>query len=307
MKAMHTAGIGRMARARPAVSLRTLGWMSLVLAAVTAGLITYGSWVRVSGSGLGCPDWPLCAGGVLPKESGAQAIEYGHRLLAGLTMLATWAMGYVFWRRRAEAPRAALFLIGASLLILVQAILGGVTVLTDLSGWVRLAHLGVSMSTLGLMTAGGLVVLAQGWEAPRARLPVLPLVLIGAAVIMAGGSIVATQNSFACTTLPLCTHPRDGTAEALHVLHRSLGLVLGAGIALGWLHAWRRGTNRPILLAQAVLTVALAAQMSMGAYSLTQHLPNHLRILHLGLATVTWWAVVALWVLATARYRDGRI
>ncbi|MBI3743986.1 MAG: heme A synthase [Chloroflexi bacterium] len=300
-----TRAVGRIQRISASIPLRTLGWMALVLAAVTAGLITYGSWVRVSGSGLGCPDWPLCNGGVVPKQSVAQVIEYGHRLFAGITMLATWALAFVLYKRRVESPRASLFLIAASVLILAQALLGGATVLTDLSGWVRLAHLGFSMSALGATTAGALTILAKDWEEPKARLPVLPLILIAISIIMVGGSIVATKSSFGCTTLPLCDHPATDTAKWLHTFHRTLGLVLGAGIVLAWLHVLIRGSNKPIRIALLGATVTVAAQMSVGAFAITQHLPNGLRIAHLGLAASVWWALVSLWVLATAQYGEA--
>ena len=84
-----------------AVSPRSIGMLALAAALMTAGLITYGSWVRVSGSGLGCPDWPLCQGGVTPGDTAA-AIEFGHRVYAGLTMLAVFAAAALAFPRRAE-------------------------------------------------------------------------------------------------------------------------------------------------------------------------------------------------------------
>ena len=70
-----------------AANVRRAGWLALVAAVLTLGLIAYGSWVRVSGSGLGCPDWPLCEGVLVPEIEGATAIEFGHRVYAGITML----------------------------------------------------------------------------------------------------------------------------------------------------------------------------------------------------------------------------
>ena len=70
-----------------AADVRRAGLLALVSSVLTVGLIAYGSWVRVSGSGLGCPDWPLCEGVLVPEIQGATAIEFGHRVYAGFTML----------------------------------------------------------------------------------------------------------------------------------------------------------------------------------------------------------------------------
>ena len=70
------------------VQVRRAGQWAAAAAVLTIGLIAYGSWVRATGSGLGCPDWPLCEGVVVPELEGATAIEFGHRVYAGVTMLA---------------------------------------------------------------------------------------------------------------------------------------------------------------------------------------------------------------------------
>jgi heme A synthase len=54
--------------------MRRAGQLAMIAAGLTGGLIAYGAWVRVSGSGLGCPDWPLCEGVVIPKLEGDTAI-----------------------------------------------------------------------------------------------------------------------------------------------------------------------------------------------------------------------------------------
>ena len=135
--------------------MRRAGYWALSAAVLTIGLITYGAWVRVSGAGLGCPDWPLCEGVVVPKLEGATAIEFGHRVYAGVTMLAAALAAWHAFRARAADPRTARLLLGALVAILAQAGLGGATVLTELHGMVRLAHLTFSLLTLALLTVGG--------------------------------------------------------------------------------------------------------------------------------------------------------
>ena len=133
---------------------RRAGWLAFAASVLVVGLITYGSWVRASGSGLGCPDWPLCEGNLVPTLEGDTAIEFGHRFYAGITMLVV--AGAAWFAFKGRLADGVLFkILGVALAaILVQAVLGGITVLTELDGNVRLAHLPLAMATLALLTAG---------------------------------------------------------------------------------------------------------------------------------------------------------
>ncbi|MEE9285105.1 MAG: COX15/CtaA family protein [Dehalococcoidia bacterium] len=302
---MTASTISHMTGLDTGLALRRIGWLALATAAVTAGLITYGAWVRVSGSGLGCPDWPLCNGGILPGEERAAAIEYGHRLLAGLTMIMVAVLGVWGFRRRREAPLAAAFLVGAAVLILAQAALGGIAVLADLPGAIRLAHLAMGMTILGLLTFGGLNALSRDWELPRVRVSPLPLALVGAGTIMIGGSIVATQTSFGCLDLPVCDGGASTMATWLHGLHRTLGLVLVAGVAAMAWTVRRQGGSRPLLAVLGVSAALVAAQLGIGVVSVAATFPSELRVLHVALATLTWWSLAGFWALAVLSAKES--
>src|SRR4051794_14741990 len=71
----------------------------VALAALTLIVFT-GAAVRLTGSGLGCPDWPKCYGGVAPPLETHAWIEYGNRLISGFVGLAAVAAGALAWRRR---------------------------------------------------------------------------------------------------------------------------------------------------------------------------------------------------------------
>jgi len=294
-----------MQRVESRVTARRIGWMALALALVTAGLITYGSWVRVSAAGLGCPDWPLCDGGLLPGGTRASAIEYGHRILAGVTMVLVAAVGVLAFRRRREVLGSWALLALAAVLIFVQAGLGGITVLADLPGWVRLAHLAMGMIIVALLAAGGLAVLARQWAPSPSPLHAFPLVLTAAGIIMVGGSIVATHTSFGCLDLPVCDGGASTMATWLHTLHRSLGLVLFAGVVFMAVEMRRRGGTRPMAVALGSLALFLVVQMSVGAASIAVEMPDGLRVLHVALASLTWLSLIALWVLSTAPNRGA--
>ena len=280
-----------------AVSPRSIGMLALAAALMTAGLITYGSWVRVSGSGLGCPDWPLCQGGVTPGDTAA-AIEFGHRVYAGLTMLAVFAAAALAFPRRAEIRAPAFFLLSAAALILIQALIGGVAVLTELPKFIIMVHLTMGMTILALLTAAGLRILTRDGGAPPFNLPTRAAVLTAAGAIMVGGSIVATQTGPGCLNLPFCDSDSTTMATWLHTFHRVLGVVLfvtAAAIAF----AVRRSGGPPLAAGlSAGLVVLVIGQMTAGAVAVVTTFPESLRILHVGFATLIWASLIGLWALA---------
>src|SRR5215218_9712632 len=104
------------------------------LALVFLTLIVFtGAAVRLSGSGLGCPDWPKCYVRVAPPLQTHAVIEFGNRILSGFVGLAAVAAGLLAWRRRPF--RRDLAMIGALLPLGVvgQAVLGGFTVRNHLA------------------------------------------------------------------------------------------------------------------------------------------------------------------------------
>ena len=277
---------------------RQAGWLALAAAVLTVGLITYGSWVRASGSGLGCPDWPLCEGSIVPTLEGDTAIEFGHRVYAGLTMLVTAAAAWLSWRSRRADPLLAKVLVGALGAILVQAVLGGITVLTDLHGDVRLAHLSVAMITLALLTGGAVRGLdVQGLPLPGVRIAAV-FAAWGGIVVLVGGSIVGRSLSGACPGLPFCDDLSPVEAAWLHGTHRTLAtLLLLALVGLGvWLTKKGAPPLAKALNHTAVLLIVL--QIVVGVTAVANSLPEALRVLHVGIASLIWWALVTQWVLA---------
>lgn len=128
--------------------VRMLGWATLIANAV---LVVTGGAVRLTGSGLGCPTWPRCTEDSFTPHGAYNlhsAIEFGNRMLtfvlvaiAVATFVAAWQTG------RTELRRLALVL---ALGIPAQAIIGGITVLTDLNPWVVSFHLLTSLAMIGL-------------------------------------------------------------------------------------------------------------------------------------------------------------
>src|SRR5450756_3148064 len=106
--------------------------------------IALGGVVRVSGSGLGCPDWPLCHGRPYPPANLHAIIEYSHRAVGtvtGVLIIATVITAWVVWRARRPAVA---WLATASLIgVAGEGALGGVVVVNELASWLVLIHLGL--------------------------------------------------------------------------------------------------------------------------------------------------------------------
>ena len=123
------------------------GYALLAVAAAvsTLALIAVGGVVRTTESGLGCPDWPLCHGGLLPPLERAAIIEYAHRTAASVVgLLILWVAAWTLWRRRADRALAVLALASLPLLA-VQAWLGKEAVERELPALIVTLHLATGL------------------------------------------------------------------------------------------------------------------------------------------------------------------
>ena len=144
---------GRPAAGRLAPAMAAAALASALLA------VTLGGVVRVTGSGLGCPDWPLCYGQVIPPWELAAWIEYIHRLSAAVAGVFTLLMVVAVYAEYGSRSRVFALAAAAGVFLLVQAALGAFTVLSEIEpGW-ALLHTGVAAGLVGLLalTAAQLV------------------------------------------------------------------------------------------------------------------------------------------------------
>jgi cytochrome c oxidase assembly protein subunit 15 len=128
--------------------LRGLAWATLIANGV---LVVTGGAVRLTASGLGCPTWPRCTDeGFTPHGSLSMhsAIEFGNRTLTGVLAAIAVATFVAAWESRRRDLRLLALLLGLG--IPAQAVIGGITVLTDLNPWVVSFHLLCSMAIIGL-------------------------------------------------------------------------------------------------------------------------------------------------------------
>lgn len=277
--------------------VRRAGKLAAVAAVLTVGLIAYGAWVRASGSGLGCPDWPLCYGTVAPHLSKPVWIEWGHRLFAGLVIIATALAAWTAYRARSDDGGLFRLLAGVLALLLGQAVLGGVVVLTELNNLAVLVHLAIAMASLSLMVLAAVSALVPAIPVALSRGTVLGLVGGGALVLLLGSSLVATNVWANCPGLPLCDGRTDLGPGVLHYAHR-LGaavlflLLLAVGVRLR-----RLGASALVKVAVHGALGLLVAQGAVGIAGVVWVFPEPVRVLHLGLAGLAWACLSLLWAL----------
>ena len=281
---------------------RRLVYLTL-LAALAAAI--WGGIVRVTGSGLGCPDWPLCHGQFLPSLDVATRIEWFHRFLAivaGVTLaaLALWTLV-----RYRQDRRAMAFVGVAVLLYWLQAILGAITVLLELPDtWVTV-HLANAELLLAVLTVYAVVLrwplAGAGLAKPSAFTWLALSGAVGTFVLMLSGAYVRGDGAtLACSTWPLCDDGIPlGGAAAIHMAHRYIAAAVGIIVAFAVAGAWKRRRDIPGLGAAAILVGGLfGLQVIVGALNpLSGFSPWPLGA-HPAVATALWCSTVALAVLA---------
>jgi cytochrome c oxidase assembly protein subunit 15 len=278
-------------------------------------IVLSGAAVRLTGSGLGCPDWPKCYGKAYPPLNTHAVIEFSNRLITVPVSLAAGAAWVAAIRRRPH--RRDLVWLGGLLPLGVigQAVLGGFTVRGALDyGWV-MGHFALSM--LIILAALLLAWRASnepeqdgGWAAASPRTEVADrglirwlrgLVALGALTIFAGTAATAAgPHAGGSPGQRINRLSFDGRATMDFVIHRHGEIALSFGLlalVLWWL-ARRREVPAGVQRSLTVLCLLLALQGAVGLDQYETHLPTQLVWVHVALACGAWLA--ALWAAAAA-------
>ena len=278
----------------------------VALAALTVIVFT-GAAVRLSGSGLGCPDWPKCYGRVAPPLETHAWIEFGNRLLSGLVGLAAVGAGLLAFRRRPFRRDLALLGVLLPLGVVAQAVLGGFTVRYHLAPGFVMGHFGLSMLILIASVSLAWRARLEPGERPRSRdrlgvWTVRALLPFGALTIFVGTAATAAGphagGAGTGDEIDRLEWRGLGTLDwAIHH-HARLASALGVAAVVVWLLLRRR---RSLPEAHRVLTLVcllLGAQGLIGGVQYALELPAEIVWVHVALAALTWIAL--LWTAATA-------
>ena len=276
----------------------------VALGALTAIVLT-GAVVRLTDSGLGCPDWPRCYGRVLPPLTGHAVIEYSNRVVSGLVSLIAVIAFVAAFRRRPFRRDLAWLSATLPLGVMAQAVLGGFTVREHLAPGFVMGHFSLSMIVL----IGAVALAWRSAHEPGDRAPmtdrlavwsVRALLPLGALTIFAGTAATAAgPHSGGVTGQHVHRLTFEGRDTLTWIVHRHAVIAALFGIAVigVWLLHRRRGIERT-LEPLTVVAILLAAQGLVGSVQYELHLPSDMVWVHVGLATVTWLAL--LWSTAAA-------
>lgn len=292
---------------------------ALLAAASTYALIVLGGVVRATGSGLGCPDWPLCHGGALPPAEAAAIIEYSHRVLAGLTAGLVLLASALTLRDPASTSVRVVAAAGP-LVVVAQIALGALTVAWELPPAIVTLHLALALLLLGLLVFQAVWLSARPLpegEAGQARdsgrtgeggrpwSVMLPWGAVAAVFVLAlSGALVRSSGaSLACMGFPLCNGqlwPTDaGPLVHVHLLHRFLALSVAIYLWGVCFRFWRTSSRAaPMARWAGAAALLVLLQGLIGAVGVSLFLPPAVQVLHVAGAAALWATVVGL--VATA-------
>src|SRR2546430_14423929 len=301
---------------KPMKSIRVVAWIAVV---VTYFLIALGGTVLATDSGLSCPDWPLCYGQAYSSGTYHVFREQFHRFTAATVsiLIVMLLIGIIAWARK---DRALLTLaVAAPILLAVQVVLGGLTVLWKLPPQIITAHLATALAIFAIVItiavlSGKPARRGDGLSSPEhpaktrkfAQLAISNALLVYILMLL-GSYVTGSEAGLACLGWPLCTPASWAVSNHLaniNILHRVYAVFVG--LVMLWtvisaLRRWRVAPGQAIVgLVGGILFVC---QAIVGGLVVQLDEPAFVAGLHLALATAVWATLVLLAALASNQLR----
>ena len=296
--------------------IRRIAWAATV---VTYFLIALGGTVLATDSGLSCPDWPFCYGQAYYSGTYHVFLEQFHRFTAATVsiLIVLLLIGIIAWARK---DRALLMMaIAAPVLLAIQIVLGGLTVLWKLPPQIITAHLGTALAIFAIVIT--IAVLSgkparRGDGLPSPEHPAKTRKFVQLAIsnallvyilMLFGSYVTGSEAGLACLGWPLCTPAPWAVSNHLaniNILHRVFAVFVGLvtlWTVISALRRWRIAPGQAIVgLLGGVLFVC---QAIVGGLIVLLKEPAFVAGLHLALATAVWGTLVLLAALASNQLR----
>ncbi|TVT18976.1 COX15/CtaA family protein [Amycolatopsis acidiphila] len=275
-----------------------------------AGIGVTGSVVRVTGSGLGCSTWPQCQpGSMVPVEHSEyhtlnQWIEFGNRMLTGVVIAVAVLAVLTAWRVHLATPRKRLLVLAWTMPggVVLQAVVGGMTVLAKLEWWTVAIHFLVStpLIWLAVLLLHGFL---EGDEPPRRLVPPIARAFLTALVVAMWAILVAgtTVTGAGPHGGDANTHRLDAPIETLARIHSGILVVYLIVLAVFGLTLLRTGAPQRLWRRYGVVWLVAVAQGVLGVVQYALGVPEALVSLHVLGSALVIVATAALWCGARDR------
>ena len=307
MRAEWMSARGLLAAARScgaAVSGVRRGWLAAWAAAMALlgwALMTIGAFVRASESGLGCPDWPACHGALVAGGHHA-VIEEFHRWVATVLIVGAIGLALTVFRAYRHERRVTRPMAWVLALLVLQVVLGGVTVLLRNVSWTVVVHYGGAALLVASLT---LVSVRLAYpttdQAPRDSFSALIawFVALSLGLLLAGSTVANTDSHTACGRgFPLCNGsliPSLDHHVLLNLTHRAwAGAMLVFAIWVLVRSRRDRAGVPAITWAAAVVTILYLVQAGIGIAVVAVGENTVVEVLHSSIGSLTWVALMAL-------------
>lgn len=299
-------------RARFSISPQLYATVALVALGALSLIVLTGAAVRLTGSGLGCPDWPKCYGRTVPPLDTHAVIEFANRVFTGFVGFAVIAASMLAWFRKPFRWHLALFGALLPLGVIGQAILGGLVVRHHLAPGLVMSHFILSMLLLDASFALAWCACYEPTDRRRSgdRLGVWAvrgLIPVGQLTILAGTIATASgphAGAHAGQLVRRFDFEGAGTLEWVVQRHAAIATVFGLAAIGVWLLLRRPGGDARAMRPLSVVIGLLALQGAVGGVQWFLELPTELVWVHVALAIATWLAM--LWAVATAGRLEPR-
>ena len=284
--------------------------LALAAAVTTVVLFTVGGLVRGTGSGLGCSTWPSCEPGRLfPAGAVHSLIEFSHRAVAILAIVLIGLTALEAWRGRSRDPRVLVPALAAFPLVVAQAVLGGIVVLTENDPWWVTAHFVTALALIADVVVVAVLALRDGAEGPAADRTFARTAAWTAgvtfALLLVGTYVRASDAQLVFTDWPLMNGrlvPALGGAATAMFLHRVL--AAGTFLLVIWTAIRARTSSardRDLVRLSGLALALFVAQIMTGAANVWTRLRPWAVVLHVALSVLIWSTLVAMAALARER------